>query len=652
MGVLSSFEPPLSLPFSSEPSGLHRQQRNLEQEIRVKIMAPVIFYPSGRECVPDGRQTVLQLAGNLGLPFPSLCGGRKKCGKCRVRVEALDSCLPPPTDWEIEILGERIAQGIRLACETILSEGAKVHLLEQSRGQKPVILQAKGGRGLSLKLTPAVEAFYAVVPEADLESTMGDTERLLAALKKDYGLSFQFSDPEVLRTLPHALRSGKGTTILIRNRKEIIELYPAHPTPLCGMAFDLGTTTVVGYLFDLFTGKELEVVSALNPQIPFGADVISRLTYCQEQPEGLEKLRTLTVQGINALMVEATTRAAVPLDRIAEVTLAGNTVMHHLCLGLNPHFLATAPYPPVLQDPCDFRARDLGLHIHPSGYAHLLPLKAGFVGSDTVAGILASRLHRQKKLTLFLDLGTNGEVVLGNKERLLCCSAAAGPAFEGGHIRFGMGASEGAIDRVEIEPRSLTVHWRTIHNASPAGLCGSGIISAVAEMVRRGLLLANGNFNPDIHSPRLRPGPEGKEFVLVRGTETAHGQDITLSAKDISEVQMAKAALFAGIALLKTKWGDEPIEQLFLAGAFGNYTDPADAATIGLIPGDIVKRRAWGNAAGSGACLTLLNRHKRKEAERIARKMEYLELATHPRFQEFFVSGLLFRSAFDYTEDY
>ena len=265
-----------------------------------------------------------------------------------------------------------------------------------------------------------------------------------------------------------------------------------------------------------------------------------------------------------------------------------------------------------------------------------------------MAGLLASGLHRLNKLTLYLDLGTNGEVVLGNKERLLCCSAAAGPAFEGGHIRFGMGASEGAIDRVSIEPRSLTVRWRTIHNARPAGLCGSGIISAVAEMVRRGVLLANGTFNPGIP---LRPGPEGKEFVLVEGAETAHGQDITLSAKDISEVQMAKAALFAGIELLKTAWGEAPVGQLFLAGAFGHYTDPADAATIGLIPGDMARRRVLGNAAGSGACLTLLNRHKRKEAERIAREMEYLELAAHPRFQEFFVSGLLFRSALDYGED-
>lgn len=568
-------------------------------------------------------------------------------------IEAVDDPLPPPTDREREILGNRIDEGVRLACETVLTGGARVRILEESPGQKPLILTAHSGHRLHLKLAPAVEAFYLEVPEPTLHPPLGDAERLLAALESTYGLSFRLTDLHLLRTLPRTLRASKGLTALVRNRKEVIGLYPEKPSSLCGMAFDIGTTTVVGYLFDLFTGSELAVLSALNPQVPFGADVISRISYCHENPQGLEKLGSLILQCLNDLITEAAETAKIDLNRIVEITVVGNTVMHHLWTGLDPTFLGASPYPPVVQKCQNLKAGEIGLKSHPSGYAHLLPLKAGFVGSDTIAGILASRLHKQKRLTLFMDLGTNGEIVLGHKDRLICCSTAVGPAFEGGHIRFGMRAVQGAIDRIKIERENFEVHWRTIHNTPPAGLCGSGIISAVAEMIRRGILLASGHFNPEANSPRLRMGPEGQEFVLVWAEEAARGQDIVLTGKDISEVQMAKAALFAGIQLLKEQWGGIPIRQLFLAGAFGNYTDPEDAATVGLFPEDDLKK--WvlqGNAAGSGACLTLLNRHKRKEADRIARNLEYLELAAQPRFQELFVSGLLFRSALDYSDDF
>jgi uncharacterized 2Fe-2S/4Fe-4S cluster protein (DUF4445 family) len=615
-------------------------------------MTSIIFYPYGKEAHPDGRQSLLQLAGNLNLPLQGLCRGRKKCGKCRVVIEAGDGPLPPPTDRERDILGDQTDQGVRLACETVLTDGAHVRILEESPGQKPLILTAQSGQKLYLKLAPPVEAFYVEIPEPLLNPPLGDAERLLAALESTYDLSLRLTDLHLLRILPRTLRTSKGLTALVRNRDEIIGLNPEKPSSLCGMAFDIGTTTVVGYLFDLFNGRELAVLSALNPQVPFGVDVISRLSYCRENPEGLEKLRLLILQCLNDLITEAADSAKIDLNHIVEVTLVGNTVMHHLWTGLDPAFLAASPYPPVLQRHQDFKAGELGLHIHPSGYAHLLPLKAGFVGSDIIAGILASRLHKQKRLTLFMDLGTNGEIVLGHKDRLICCSTAAGPAFEGGHIRHGMRAAQGAIDRVKIEPGNFDVHWRTIHEAPPAGLCGSGIISAVAEMVRRGILLANGHFNPEVNSRRLRNGSHGPEFVLVWAEETAHGQDILLTKKDVSEVQLAKAAIFAGIELLRGKWGGEPVQQLFLAGAFGNYIDLEDAVTIDLIPKELKRWVMLGNAAGSGACLTLLNRNKRKEADRIARNMGVLELAAQPRFQELFVSGLFFRSALDYSDNY
>ena len=615
-------------------------------------MAWVIFLPSGKKAWVDGRQTLLELARKLHLPLPNLCGGKKKCGKCRVLIEASDDPLPPPTDRERELLGEPVNQGLRLACETLLTGGARVRILEKSPEQKPLILTAHNGHPLHLKLLPPVESFYVEVPEPALSPPLGDLERLLSALESTYRLSLRLPHLSLLQKLPQTLRASKDLTVLVRNRAEIIGIYPEKPAPFYGLAFDVGTTTVVGYLFDLLTGQSVGQVSALNPQVLFGADVLSRISYCHENPEGLEKLRSLILKCLNGLITDAAGPARIALDRIVEITLVGNTVMHHLLTGLNPAFLAASPYPPVLQRPLDFRAGEIGLNILPFGYVHFPPLKAGFVGSDTIAGILASRLHKQKKLTLYMDLGTNGEIVLGKKGRLLCCSTAAGPALEGGHIRFGMRAEKGAIDRITLEPGTFDVGWRTIGEAPPAGLCGSGIVSALAEMIRHGLVLAAGQFNPAVNSPRLRTGREGLEFVLVRAEETAQGQDIVLTARDVSEVQMAKAAIRAGIELLWEKLGGEPIQQLFLAGAFGNYCDPADAAAIGLFPEELKEWGLQGNAAGSGACLVLLNRRKRKEADRIARTLEYLELAALPRFQELYVSGLRFRSAWDFSDCY
>ena len=279
----------------------------------------------------------------------------------------------------------------------------------------------------------------------------------------------------------------------------------------------------------------------------------------------------------------------------------------------------------------------------------MLPLKAGFVGSDTIADILATGLHKSSRVRLLIDLGTNGEIVLGNKDRLLCCSTAAGPAFEGGHILWGMRASPGAVEKVRMDPETLEISLDTIDDQPPQGLCGSGIFSLVAEMIRGGVLLAKGNFNPALRSPRIRPGSDGQEIVLLRHGESLTDQEIVFTQRDVSEVQMAKAAIQAGVGLLKELFGNQPIEEILLAGAFGNYADPEDARTLGLVPASPATRiQGVGNTAGYGACLTLLDKNRAKEAERIARKLEYMELAGNSRFQELLVDSLLFPGATDF----
>ena len=617
-------------------------------------MADIVFLPFEKKTELDGHLSILQLAQKAGLPLQSTCGGKRVCGKCKVVVEKTDGPLLTPSEREQEILGELTDKGYRLACDTVLTHSSIVLIPEESQIKRQVILTSEVEHPYPVRLRPNISQYYVEVPEPSLDSVVADRERLVLALENAYKIRRPALDPLALRKLPHTIRSDReGITVTIRDKKEIIDLYAGIQDGLFGIAFDIGTTTVVGYLMDLLTGDKLSVKSTMNSQIPFGDDLISRISFCQEDPGGLEKLRTSIVKCLNTLISDACGEAGFDPARIVEATMVGNTAMHHLFVGLDPRYLSMAPYPPVLQTGQDFKARDMGLEIGASAYVHLLPLEAGFVGSDTIACILATGLHRSKVPTLLIDLGTNGEIVLGDKNGLVCCSTAAGPAFEGGHIRWGMRASSGAIERVKINPDTLDVKAETIHAQSPQGLCGSGIISAVAEMIRAGIVLGKGNFNKEIQSPRLRQGKDGWEFVVVWASETAEKNDIVVTQKDVAELQMAKSAVYAGATFLMEKLGVKQVKRILLAGACGNYVDPLDACTIDLFPGfqtaDVI---GVGNAAGHGSCLALLDKNKRKEAERIARDTQYQELAGTTRFQELFVSSMFFTSARDYEGDF
>jgi len=617
-------------------------------------MAEILFMPFEKTAQPDGVKNILQLAQEVVLPLQSTCWGNKIFGKFKIIGEKSDGPPPQPSDRGREVLGGLLDKGYRLACDTMLSHGATVVIPEESRIRRQVILTSDTKHSYPVRLRPKVSHYYVEVSPPTLDSVIADRERLILALEKAYGIRRPALDPFVLRKLPHTLRSNrKGITVAMRDKKEIIDIYPGRRDSLFGVAFDVGTTTVVAFLMDLITGEKLSVKPAMNPQIAIGDDVITRISFCQENSRGLEKLRLSIVECLNALIAEASTEAGIDPDQIMEATVVGNTAMHHLFVGLDPHYLSMAPYSPVLQEDQDYKARDLGLKIGVSAYVHLLPLKAGFVGSDTIACILATGLHRSKIPSLLLDLGTNGEIVFGNRNRMLCCSTAAGPAFEGGHIRWGMRASAGAIERLKIDPETLDVRWETIHDQRPSGLCGSGIISAIAEMIRVGIILGRGNFDEELQTPRLRDGEDGLEFVLVWASEAATEQDIVITQKDVAELQMAKSAVNAGATLLIEQFESEEVERILLAGACGNYVDPLDACTIDLFPGCLTAEVAGvGNAAGHGSCLALLDKNKRNEAERIATKIEYRELAATTRFQELFVSSMLFTSALDYQDDF
>ena len=618
-------------------------------------MAEIVFLPYQQSVEPDGKRSLLQLARDAGIAIQAPCGGKKICGKCKIVIEKAESFLAPPSAKEKESLGDLTDKGYRLACETVLDRDATVRIPEESLTSRQVILTSEAKHPYPVRLRPPVDHYYVEVPPATLDPVIADRERLESALQKTYGIRKPILDVFALRKLPHALRSGnKGVTAAIRYKREVIDFLPKREGGIFGMAFDVGTTTLVGYLLDLKTGKKLSVKSALNPQIAYGADVISRIALCQEREDGLQALRSSVIDCLNELIQQASTEAGVNPKQIMEITAVGNTVMSHLLVGLDPRYVARAPYVPVVQSAEDMKARDLGLRINDSGYVSLLPLKAGFVGSDTIACILATGMHRSKIPTLLLDLGTNGEIVFGGREGLICCSTAAGPAFEGGHIRWGMRASSGAIERVTINPDTLDLTFSAIDNHRPRGLCGSGIISAIAEMIKAGIVLEKGNFNEEIRSPRTRKGDDGWEFVIAYAAESAVDKDIVITQSDIAELQLAKSAIFAGAASLVEMLENLRIERIMLAGACGNYIDPADARVIDLFPGCRTTKKVFGvgNAAGHGACLALLDINKRKEATRIAQKLQYLELAVSKNFQELYISSMLFTAARDHEESF
>lgn len=408
---------------------------------------------------------------------------------------------------------------------------------------------------------------------------------------------------------------------------------------------DVGTSTIVGYLIDLNSGKLMSTSAAVNPQISHGEDIIRRITYCMENQNGLDKLNELVIAALNDIIDKACSNANVKPEEIYELTIVGNTAMHHFFLKLDSKFLGLSPFTPVVKKGVDIKARELGLKVKPGTNVHVLPVIGGFVGADTVGVILSTNLYNEPELTLAIDIGTNGEIVLGNKEHIEVCSCAAGPAFEGGHLKHGMRGTEGAVEKVTIEPDTLDVMYETIGDVPARGVCGSGVVDAVAELFKAGVVLRTGQIS-DVKNPRIRKSDNGLEFVLAWSDETEENVgDIVITQKDIREIQLAKAALYAGASILMKRRGilERDIDRVYLAGAFGSYVDKWSAKIIGLYPDIPLDRvKSVGNAAGAGARQVLISSERRRDAEIIAKNAHYLELTVVSEFQNEFLSAMYF----------
>ena len=604
----------------------------------------IIFQPEGKRGEFPPGTTILEAAREIGVDIEAICGGKLTCGKCQVVIEQGEENLSEMTEDEKRLLDKRKAgKNYRLACVTRFYGDVVVFVPEESRGGEQIIL--KEGVEVSVTINPAVKKYYLELPKPHLKDDLGDFERILNALKEDYGIENVDIDYEVLKKLPNVLRdSDWKVTVTIWNDREIIDVEPGYRAEnVYGLAVDIGTTTVVGYLTDLRTGKVLAVDSMMNPQVTYGEDVMSRITYAMQNPEGLEQLNRKIIDGINEILKNVCDQAGIKPEEVSEVTIVGNTAMHHIFLKIEPKYLSLAPYVPALHKSYDVKARDLGLNISKGGYVHVLPIEAGWVGADNVAVLIATEPYKRDEMCLVIDIGTNGEIVLGNKERLISCSAAAGPALEGAHIKHGMRAATGAIERIRIDPETFEPEYKTIGNAPPRGICGSGIIDAAAELYRVGIVKKNGRFNLDLDTPRVRVADGQPEYVIAWANETAIGHDIVITQKDIREIQLAKGAMCAGAHILMKEMGVESVDRVIVAGAFGNYIDKISALIIGLVPDVPVDRiESVGNAAGVGARLALISKEKRREANEIARKVEHIKLAVHPDFEREFSMAMYF----------
>jgi len=611
----------------------------------VKVMSEptLVFQPYGKRLKATAGKNLLEAAREIGINLNSVCGGRGVCGKCRVIIRSGKENISPPSDAERRHLSEDdLNYGFRLACQSLI-ESSGVIVIEipyESQVDKQRLLL----RGLetTVSLSPAVKRITVHLEEPSLVDVKSDADRLIGTIEADAGLELRL-DYETLKQLPHILRKNNwAVTVMVWKDQEIISVGSPVSINLYGLAVDIGTTKLAAYLVNLSSGKIVAVASRMNPQIVFGEDVISRIFFIMQDKENLAKLQHAVIDDINWLISEACQNAGASPGEIYDMTVAGNTAMHHIFLGVPPNYVSLMPYPAALQSPLDVKARELGVNINRGAYVHVLPTIAGFVGGDAVADVLATGVYDTVDLTMLIDIGTNTEIVLGSKDRFMACSCASGPAFEGAHIRHGMRAISGAIEHVWIDPKTFDVGYKTIDDERPRGLCGSAVIDITAEMLKAGVIDHSGRFNMKLGTPRLRNDEKSAEFVIAWKEETAIKSDIAVTQADIREVQLAKAAVYTGASILMRhmKVAYQDIRKVFLAGAFGNYVDPQSARVIGMYPEVPLERVQFvGNTAGSGARMALLSVDARKAAEKIAERVGYLELGADPDFQNEFLKA-------------
>ncbi|GEA14063.1 MAG: hypothetical protein PWR22_1898 [Moorella sp. (in: firmicutes)] len=605
----------------------------------------VDFQPVGRRVQVAAGQTILAAAQQLGLALgagglTAPCGGRGLCGRCRVRVAAGDAGEPAAAEKRF-LKPEQLEQGYRLACQAVIQGPLKVEIPPESM----LGIQKLQVEGLDVAVVPEapVKRYNLSLTRTTIENPRPLWQQVAGELEATYGLD----RPEIdfnLALVTEPMAAG-GTSVVTVRGKEVINIYAGRPAPPpLGLAVDLGTTKVAGFLINLETGATLAADGIMNPQIAYGEDVMARLGYALEGEQGYRRIQEVAIEGLNRLAATLAGKAGVTTTDIEEAVIVGNTAMHHLLLHLPVEQLARAPYVPALTTPVEVKARSLGLNFSPGAYVYFQPVIAGFVGGDHVAMILGSRIDVARKVTLGLDIGTNTEIVLSYGGKMLSCSCASGPAFEGAHIAQGMRAITGAIAAVRLSDDGREVYWESIGGVPPLGICGSGILDAVAELYRTGVINANGRL--DLNHPRVRrPAGGGPlEFLLVPAEETGIDSDLVVTQKDIGEIQLAKAAIASGTLLLLEAAGltVDDLEEVVVAGAFGTHLKLESAIAIGMFPKlPLNAFRQVGNAAGTGARLALLSMDERRRGETIARQVGYIELMTRPSFRDVFMKSLL-----------
>ena len=594
----------------------------------------VTYLPFDRTTrVPPGT-TVFSAAHWIGLPIDSTCGGRGTCGKCKVRV--IKGLADAETADHRQLRPQEIEDGWRLSCQARIYEDMVCEVPQLLRVPKAATM----GLGRLVILDPNVRKVYLELKEPSLEDQRSDVARLKDALTEEG--HDMLAAVAVLRTLPHVFREAGFRVTAVLAGEHLVAVEPGDTTGDCyGVAFDVGTTTLVGTLMNLRTGMAASVLSTLNGQAPFGADVISRISHGMNGPEAIKELQEAVVATMNAILVELYRETGVSPEKTYEAVVVGNVTMLHLLLGVDPSHLSMSPFTPAFMDELSVEAREVGLQIHPHGYIQTLPALGAYVGADIVAGVLATGVVREDRVRVFVDVGTNGEIVLGSAQRALATAAPAGPAFEGSQIRCGMRATVGAIEGVTLSER---VELQVIGGDVPAeGICGSGLVDAAAQLLLAGLLDHSGRFKSAVDVPdhplrdRLIDVDGMRAFLLADG--------VYLTQRDIRELQFAKGSIATGIKVLMDILGVNAtdLDEVLLGGSFGSYLNPESAKIIGLVPPvDADRIIAVGNSAGEGAKIALLSYRERQVAFELPTRIEYVELSGRSDFNDAFISVLAF----------
>ncbi|HEU0225856.1 MAG TPA: ASKHA domain-containing protein [Steroidobacteraceae bacterium] len=623
----------------------------------------VVFTPSGKRGRFPRGTTVLAAARALGVDLDSVCGGRAICTRCQVQVvegelakhgivsRAASVSAEGPAESRLRRrLG--IAAGRRLGCQACVQADVAIDVPPDSQVHHPVV--RKPFEAHDIELNPVLRAYLVEVAQPDMHDPSGDLERLLAALRAEWQLEGLSIALPALQSLQPALRAGGWrVTVAVRDGREIAAVWPGFRDRLYGAAVDVGSTTIAVHLCELGSGEVVGSAGRMNPQIRFGEDLMSRVSYVMMNPGGEAELTRAVREAIGELVAAAAKQAGIEAADVLEVTLVGNPVMHHLALGLNPVELGTAPFALATDEAVAVPAPQLGLGIHPGGRVYALPCIAGHVGADAAAVLLAEAPWERDEVSLIVDVGTNAEIVLGNRRRLLAASSPTGPAFEGAQVSGGQRAAPGAIERVRIDRGTLEPRFKVIGSelwsddpafasqlpaAGVTGICGSGIIEAIAEMYLAGLLLPDGTIPGSMaaRSPRVVAEDRTFAYVLHAGTP-----ELRIRQNDVRAIQLAKAALYAGAKLLMDRFGVQKVDRIRLAGAFGSHIDVQYAMTLGMIPDcALAAVSSAGNAAGTGARIALLDAASRPLIEQRVRQVEKVETAIEPDFQRHFVAAM------------